>query len=56
MGSMGDRAFKQQLYGQFARLGKALASASRLELSDLLADGHGLTLFSPMIRHRTESV
>jgi rhodanese-related sulfurtransferase len=36
---MGDRAFKEQLYGQFARLGKALASASRLELLDLLAQG-----------------
>jgi rhodanese-related sulfurtransferase len=37
--AMGDRAFKEQLYGQFARLGKALASASRLELLDLLAQG-----------------
>ena len=36
---MGDRAFKAQLYGQFARLGKALASPARLELLDLLAQG-----------------
>ena len=31
------RQFKNQLYGQFARLGKALASPQRLELLDLLA-------------------
>lgn len=31
------RQFKTQLYGQFARLGKALASPHRLELIDLLA-------------------
>ena len=31
------RQFKTQLYGQFARLGKALASPHRLELLDLLA-------------------
>ena len=31
------RHFKNQLYGQFARLGKALASPQRLELLDLLA-------------------
>lgn len=36
---MGDRAFKQRLYTQFARLGKALASPARLELLDLLAQG-----------------
>ncbi|HEX8996946.1 MAG TPA: metalloregulator ArsR/SmtB family transcription factor [Ktedonobacterales bacterium] len=36
---MGDRAFKELLYGQFARLGKALASPARLELLDLLAQG-----------------
>jgi rhodanese-related sulfurtransferase len=36
---MGDRTFKEQLYGQFARLGKALASPARLELLDLLAQG-----------------
>jgi|SRR5579859_453451 len=31
--------FKAQLYEQFARIGKALASAQRLELLDLLAQG-----------------
>jgi len=31
------RLFKDRLYGQFARLGKALASPQRLELLDLLA-------------------
>ncbi len=36
---MGHRAFKDQLYAQFARLGKALASPARLELLDLLAQG-----------------
>jgi rhodanese-related sulfurtransferase/DNA-binding transcriptional ArsR family regulator len=33
------RAFKDRLYEQFARLGKALASGRRLELLDLLAQG-----------------
>src|ERR1051326_5571444 len=36
---MGNRAFKADLYQQFARLGKALASPARLELLDLLAQG-----------------
>ena len=36
---MGQRAFKEQMYAQFARLGKALASPARLELLDLLAQG-----------------
>lgn len=36
---MGHRDFKDQLYGQFARIGKALASPARLELLDLLAQG-----------------
>ena len=36
---MGRRAFKDQMYAQFARLGKALASPARLELLDLLAQG-----------------
>jgi rhodanese-related sulfurtransferase len=36
---MGHREFKDQLYAQFARLGKALASPQRLELLDLLAQG-----------------
>jgi DNA-binding transcriptional ArsR family regulator len=31
------RSFKNQLYEQFARLGKALASPHRLELLDVLA-------------------
>ena len=31
------RSFKEKLYGQFARIGKALASPRRLELIDLLA-------------------
>ena len=33
------RAFKNQLFEQFARIGKALASARRLELLELLAQG-----------------
>jgi len=33
------RAFKDALYGQFARVGGALASERRLELLDLLAQG-----------------
>ncbi len=36
---MDHRAFKDQVYAQFARLGKALASAQRLELIDVLAQG-----------------
>src|SRR5215470_11476021 len=36
---MRDRTFKVNLYQQFARLGKALASPARLELLDLLAQG-----------------
>jgi rhodanese-related sulfurtransferase len=36
---VGDRAFKDALYAQFARVGKALASPARLELLDLLAQG-----------------
>jgi rhodanese-related sulfurtransferase len=34
---MGHRPFKQRLYTQFARVGRALASDKRLELLDLLA-------------------
>ncbi|MDV2504586.1 MAG: metalloregulator ArsR/SmtB family transcription factor [bacterium] len=34
-----SRTFKDQLYEQFARIGKALASPKRLELLDLLAQG-----------------
>jgi DNA-binding transcriptional ArsR family regulator len=33
------RQFKDRLYGQFARLGKALSSAHRLEMLELLAQG-----------------
>jgi DNA-binding transcriptional ArsR family regulator len=33
------RKFKDRLYGQLARLGKALSSAHRLEMLDLLAQG-----------------
>ena len=33
------RAFKDQLYEQFARVGKALANGHRLELLDVLAQG-----------------
>src|SRR3989304_2947828 len=33
------RTLKDRLYGQFARIGKALASPHRLELLELLADG-----------------
>ena len=35
----GHRAFKNSLYGQFARIGKALSSARRLEILELLAQG-----------------
>jgi len=37
MTAIAHRLFKDRLYGQFARLGKALASPYRLELLDLLA-------------------
>src|SRR2546422_3853284 len=33
------RTFKDRLYGQFARIGKALGSSHRLELLELLAQG-----------------
>src|SRR5438093_1496310 len=33
------RLFKNRLYGQFARIGKALANPHRLELLELLAQG-----------------
>lgn len=36
---MGDRAAKNALFEQFARVGKALGSGKRLELLDLLAQG-----------------
>jgi rhodanese-related sulfurtransferase/DNA-binding transcriptional ArsR family regulator len=34
---MGNRAFKTELYGQLARVGKALASGHRFEILELLA-------------------
>jgi len=34
---MGNRTFKAELYGQIARIGKALASGHRFEILDLLA-------------------
>jgi rhodanese-related sulfurtransferase/DNA-binding MarR family transcriptional regulator len=37
MRAMAHRAFKDQIYAQFARVGSALASEKRLELLDLLA-------------------
>src|SRR2546423_7543331 len=36
---MADHAAKQRIYEQFARIGKALAAPSRLELLDLLSQG-----------------
>src|SRR5205809_6412105 len=35
----GNREFKDRLYGQFARIGKALSSPHRLEILELLAQG-----------------
>src|SRR5678815_3830622 len=37
MAALAARAFKNGLYGQFARIGKAVASPHRLELLELLA-------------------
>lgn len=39
MTAAAHREFKDRLYGQFARIGKALASPHRLELLELLAQG-----------------
>ena len=39
MSNDSHRMFKQDLYSEFARIGKALASAQRLELLDLLGQG-----------------
>jgi rhodanese-related sulfurtransferase/DNA-binding transcriptional ArsR family regulator len=39
MADSSHRLFKDRLYGQFARIGKALASPHRLELLELLAQG-----------------
>ena len=39
MADVTHREFKSRLYGQFARIGKALSSPHRLELLELLAQG-----------------
>ena len=39
MTEQAHRAFKDRLYGQFARIGKALSSPHRLEILELLAQG-----------------
>jgi rhodanese-related sulfurtransferase len=39
MDAMVHREFKDRLFGQFARIGKALSSPRRLEIVDLLAQG-----------------
>jgi rhodanese-related sulfurtransferase len=39
MNAATHREFKDRLFGQFARVGKALASPKRLEIVDLLAQG-----------------
>src|SRR5919199_1385322 len=39
MGAAAHREFKDRLFEQFARIGKALASPKRLEILDLLAQG-----------------
>jgi DNA-binding transcriptional ArsR family regulator len=39
MATDAHREFKNRLYGQFARIGKALSSAHRLEMLELLAQG-----------------
>src|SRR5438132_2658253 len=39
MSSEAHREFKDRLYGQFARIGKALSSPHRLEILELLAQG-----------------
>src|SRR5260370_18145982 len=39
MNQQEKRAFKTHLYEQFARIGKALSSAHRLELLEVLAQG-----------------
>jgi rhodanese-related sulfurtransferase len=39
MGAATHREFKDRLFGQFARIGKALSSPRRLEIVDLLAQG-----------------
>lgn len=39
MDSARKRSFKNEIYDQFARIGKVFSSASRLELTDILAQG-----------------
>ncbi len=39
MGQTEKRQFKDELFEQFARIGKALSSGRRLELLELLAQG-----------------
>src|SRR6202521_1837212 len=39
MPDQAHREFKDQLYGQFARIGKAVSSPHRLEILELLAQG-----------------
>src|SRR5437588_818577 len=53
---MGERAFKDQVYMQFARIGKALASPARLELLDLLAQGDRLVATYLHARQGLEAV
>ena len=36
---MGHRKIKDQIYEQFSRIGKAIASPQRIEIVDLLAQG-----------------
>jgi rhodanese-related sulfurtransferase/DNA-binding transcriptional ArsR family regulator len=38
-GAMSEHNFKRDLFGQFARIGKALASGKRLEMLEFLAQG-----------------
>ena len=60
---MGHRDFKDRLYAQFARIGKALASPQRLELLDLLAQGRAnlaiatrLSLSPKTVRNHVSSI
>jgi len=39
MTALTGRQFKDEIFGQFARIGKAVSSAKRIELLDLLAQG-----------------
>src|SRR5947208_11354782 len=47
MSKLDKRTFKNQLYEQFARIGKALSSAHRLELLEVLSQGeHSVEVLS----------